>query len=74
MTIFFSVFGDDCSLPVNSGICPGSEVGKEDLRYYYSSANMKCTEFPYSGCEGNGNNFQTLEECKRKCQKTCKCE
>jgi len=68
--VLFSVSGycDDCQLPVDSGSC-GDAVGKEELRYYYSAWNLKCTEFPYSGCGGNGNNYKSLEECKRQCGK-----
>jgi len=67
-----SAFGHDtiCSLNPDSGTCGAGGSPKEELRYYYSSANFKCTEFPYSGCGGNENNFQSLEECKRRCNET----
>jgi tissue factor pathway inhibitor len=69
-----AAFGDDaCTLPPDSGSCPTTTTldgQKEEIRYYYSVANLKCTEFPYSGCKGNENNFKTLEECKSKCQKS----
>ncbi|OXA37291.1 uncharacterized protein ZC84.1 [Folsomia candida] len=73
---FEKVLGDEspCQLPVDSGTCSSTETnstsGKEEQRYYYSYANFKCTEFPYSGCGGNPNNFKSLEECKRKCNKS----
>lgn len=74
--LFWAVLGDEspCQLPVDSGTCSSTETnstsGKEEQRYYYSYANFKCTEFPYSGCGGNPNNFKSLEECKRKCNKS----
>ena len=35
--------------------------------YFYNSTTGRCEQFIYSGCEGNGNNFQTLEECQQGC-------
>uniref|UniRef100_A0A668A659 Papilin b, proteoglycan-like sulfated glycoprotein n=1 Tax=Myripristis murdjan TaxID=586833 RepID=A0A668A659_9TELE len=40
---------------------------KKLVRFYYDSAAGKCTEFWYGSCEGNGNNFATLEACQRRC-------
>ena len=39
----------------------------EFTRYYYDSDEGKCLEFVYGGCDGNGNNFETLSECQRTC-------
>jgi len=64
-------YGNDCQLLPDSGSC-GDNTGKEEIRYYYSYVNMKCTEFPYSGCGGNANNFKNVEECKRQCGTTSK--
>ncbi|XP_063871198.1 mucin-2-like isoform X2 [Scylla paramamosain] len=36
-------------------------------RYYYSYKEGRCLIFGYSGCEGNANNFHTVEECERTC-------
>ena len=41
----------------------------DDLRYYYDNVLGKCLTFTYSGCEGNGNNFETIEECAKTCMK-----
>ncbi|CAL8109619.1 unnamed protein product [Orchesella dallaii] len=60
---------DICMLPPDSGSCSDPSLSKEEARYYYSIKNLKCTEMPYSGCEGNANNFKTLEECTGKCGK-----
>ncbi|KIH55254.1 Kunitz/Bovine pancreatic trypsin inhibitor domain protein [Ancylostoma duodenale] len=37
------------------------------LRFYYETKEKKCKMFIYGGCRGNGNNFLTEEECKKKC-------
>ncbi|XP_064468863.1 tissue factor pathway inhibitor-like isoform X2 [Ornithodoros turicata] len=39
------------------------------LRYYFDWKTWQCLSFIYGGCEGNNNNFQTQEDCRR----TCKC-
>ncbi|XP_064481072.1 kunitz-type serine protease inhibitor bitisilin-2-like [Ornithodoros turicata] len=36
-------------------------------RYYYDSATSTCKIFIYGGCQGNGNNFERLDDCKRAC-------
>ena len=36
-------------------------------RFYFNAATKKCTQFTYGGCEGNANNFDTLEACQQRC-------
>ncbi|KAL1444072.1 hypothetical protein MTO96_030056 [Rhipicephalus appendiculatus] len=36
-------------------------------RYYYNPAAGNCSLFYYGGCEGNENNFETIEECEETC-------
>uniref|UniRef100_A0A2C9JLS0 BPTI/Kunitz inhibitor domain-containing protein n=1 Tax=Biomphalaria glabrata TaxID=6526 RepID=A0A2C9JLS0_BIOGL len=36
-------------------------------RYYYDAMNQKCTSFIYGGCQGNENNFLSLEACQKEC-------
>ncbi|PRD26467.1 UNVERIFIED_CONTAM: BPTI/Kunitz domain-containing protein [Trichonephila clavipes] len=36
-------------------------------RYYYNKKTKKCEKFIYGGCNGNSNNFRTLEDCEAAC-------
>ncbi|KAM9804480.1 carboxypeptidase inhibitor SmCI-like [Neosynchiropus ocellatus] len=51
-----------CHLPAATGPCRGMM-----MRYFYDSADQKCTEFSYGGCLGNANNFMTEEACQARC-------
>lgn len=52
-----------CSLSSEMGPCRASFP-----RFYF--AGDKCEEFIYGGCEGNGNNFKSVEECQQRCGST----
>jgi len=56
---------DPCSEPKQMGRCRA----RFD-RFYYNSKTGDCEPFTYGGCEGNGNNFQTIQLCRQKCMKT----
>lgn len=58
---------DICVLPKEIGNCDNSTE-----RYYYDSKDNNCLVFVYSGCNGNSNNFETLEQCKKRCMKVQK--
>ena len=51
-----------CYLPKVKGPCKASLS-----RFYFDRKWNKCMEFSYSGCLGNGNNFETIEECNEAC-------
>ena len=36
-------------------------------RYYFDSADGTCKLFYYGGCEGNKNNFKSLQTCQSRC-------
>ena len=36
-------------------------------RWYFDSKLNKCKTFIFGGCQGNGNNFESIEECERTC-------
>lgn len=55
---------DVCSLPSRVGLCRAAMP-----RFFYNGAAGGCEEFIYGGCDGNGNNFLTLEECEGRCVK-----
>lgn len=53
---------DHCLLPASQGNC------EERLRRFYYDRNYGiCTQFLYTGCDGNENNFESLEECEQLC-------
>uniref|UniRef100_A0A8C0V7N1 Tissue factor pathway inhibitor 2 n=1 Tax=Cyanistes caeruleus TaxID=156563 RepID=A0A8C0V7N1_CYACU len=37
-------------------------------RYAFNLSSMKCEEFIYGGCYGNGNNFRDLQSCVDHCK------
>ncbi|XP_067122223.1 papilin-like [Centruroides vittatus] len=37
-------------------------------RFYYNQKSGRCESFIYGGCQGNENNFETLDECQDTCQ------
>ncbi|XP_046737173.1 papilin [Diprion similis] len=51
-----------CLLPASHGPCNADSV-----RWYYDSRYGTCQRFNYGGCESNGNNFETVEECENRC-------
>ncbi|KRT83177.1 hypothetical protein AMK59_3362 [Oryctes borbonicus] len=51
-----------CGLPMDVGLCR-SNVD----RWHFNNVKGKCELFSYSGCEGNKNNFRTLEMCEHVC-------
>ena len=51
-----------CSLPRLVGPCSGSLI-----QFYFDSRLRRCLEFDYSGCQGNGNRFDTLAACEQRC-------
>ncbi|XP_053377247.1 actinia tenebrosa protease inhibitors-like [Mercenaria mercenaria] len=51
-----------CEFQKETGPCLASEQ-----RYYFDKDSGLCRRFTYSGCEGNGNNFETYEECRKVC-------
>nr|KAF6451277.1 tissue factor pathway inhibitor [Molossus molossus] len=51
-----------CAYKADSGPCRAMLK-----RYYFNIQTQQCEEFVYGGCEGNENQFESLEECKKIC-------
>ncbi|XP_037820569.1 papilin isoform X5 [Lucilia sericata] len=51
-----------CDQPLEAGECDNSTTA-----WYYDNENMICVAFTYTGCGGNGNRFQSREQCERQC-------
>jgi len=53
---------DFCSLLPDPGPC-GSQVS----RWYFLPKEGDCIQFPWGGCQGNDNNFVSLDQCRAAC-------
>uniref|UniRef100_A0A1A7YII5 Serine peptidase inhibitor, Kunitz type, 2 n=2 Tax=Iconisemion striatum TaxID=60296 RepID=A0A1A7YII5_9TELE len=51
-----------CRLPMKVGPCRAAFP-----RFFYNVTNQICSGFIYGGCEDNGNNFETQQECEATC-------
>lgn len=52
-----------CKLEKFAGPCRGNFQ-----RWYYDKLARRCLEFPYGGCRGNKNNFESYNECTQMCE------
>lgn len=53
---------NECSGGVDNGPCQGKIA-----RWYYDEQDLRCKQFDYSGCGGNGNNYPTEVSCNLRC-------
>ncbi|OCT75684.1 tissue factor pathway inhibitor 2 [Xenopus laevis] len=53
-----------CLLPLDEGPCKALIP-----HYYYDRYTQTCQEFFYGGCDGNANNFVSMEDCEKFCWK-----
>ncbi|XP_026877761.2 tissue factor pathway inhibitor a isoform X1 [Electrophorus electricus] len=56
------IFHHSCALKKDEGPC---KAVKE--RFYFNTDTGYCENFEYGGCQGNANNFETLEACEEMC-------
>lgn len=62
LKLLISSFADVCLLQLDEGSC------LEDVpRFHYDTLTQSCTQFSYSGCGGNLNNFKSYEACYKTC-------
>jgi hypothetical protein len=52
-----------CLLPTDRGGCDAFVE-----KYYFNASTGQCFQFPYGGCDGNANRFETIEACQQRCQ------
>ena len=52
-----------CEMSVVKGRCRGYFP-----KFFYNSTSKACQKFTYGGCEGNGNNFDSFNDCQLTCQ------
>ncbi len=57
---------DVCSLPPDPGPCDGVCP-----RWFLNAETGTCEMFIWGCCEGNANNFESLEECEAACGDSC---
>ncbi|CAH1399411.1 unnamed protein product [Nezara viridula] len=55
---------DVCTLPRVVGPCDSTI-----RQWHYDQATQSCQAFDYGGCQGNGNRFDSEEECRSRCVK-----
>ena len=58
----FLSLADKCLQPKLVGPCDALET-----RYYYDAKEGQCRDFKFGGCQGNDNNFLSLESCAKAC-------
>ncbi|KAL1486611.1 hypothetical protein MTO96_046880 [Rhipicephalus appendiculatus] len=51
-----------CDEPKDHGPCNGYIP-----RYYFNNASKTCEQFIFGGCQANGNNFESVDECMNRC-------
>ena len=60
--VFFLIARVTCALPPQIGHCRAMFV-----MFFFNSTSRRCESFVYGGCGGNGNKFETKEECSSAC-------
>lgn len=51
-----------CSLPSETGPCKAAFP-----RFFFNTNTGSCEQFIYGGCDGNANNYLTVEDCQATC-------
>lgn len=53
---------EECGMPKDPGSCLAY-----DPVFFYNNLTKNCERFIYGGCGGNGNRFETVDECFMNC-------
>lgn len=56
------IFHQSCALKKDEGPCKAMKD-----RFYFDIDTGRCEPFEYGGCQGNANNFETLQDCEEMC-------
>ncbi|KAJ8349575.1 hypothetical protein SKAU_G00247050 [Synaphobranchus kaupii] len=56
------IFHHSCALKMDDGPCKALIE-----RFYFDVDTRRCQRFDYGGCQGNANNFVSMEECEKMC-------
>ncbi|ETN75229.1 Kunitz/Bovine pancreatic trypsin inhibitor domain protein [Necator americanus] len=54
--------GNVCDLDLETGPCLALFQ-----KYGFNKTAGECVQFTYGGCDGNGNRFDTIAECQKRC-------
>ncbi len=54
-----------CNQPMDQG--SSCQRAVPSSRFHYNPTSRSCQQFIYYGCDGNGNNFKTAQECQFYC-------
>ncbi|XP_075554141.1 mambaquaretin-2-like isoform X1 [Dermacentor variabilis] len=65
----FHVLGEDTTATICGGFIYKGPCNDTIVRYYYSNRTNQCYPFVYGGCNGNGNNYPTCEQCMKNCSR-----
>ncbi|KAJ8036118.1 Papilin [Holothuria leucospilota] len=57
-----------CVIPVCSQVTDAGICTTQLSRFSFNAATGQCQPFSYSGCGGNANRFNTLQECEEYCE------
>ncbi|XP_028165855.1 trypsin inhibitor-like [Ostrinia furnacalis] len=62
---YYTAPAPDCTSPLVTGPCRAS------FQVYGYDPDSGCKKFIYGGCGGNGNRYNTLEDCQAACESDC---
>ncbi|KAL3082962.1 hypothetical protein niasHS_010764 [Heterodera schachtii] len=61
------IANSNCKLPKDRGISFNGAI-KAQIKWFFDIETLQCLAFKFEGTRGNGNRFDSIFECRRKCQ------